>query len=276
MFSNSFRFSVLIPVYFKDDPQFFDQALHSIYTTQTTKPSQIVIVIDGPVGRPLQSIIDTWSVVDGVQVTIRQLPFNVGLGKALQIGLNDCLFDYVARMDSDDISHKDRFEDQLACFRRDPNLDICGSNIVEFVTGIENPASLKIVPEYTNDIVKYSYFRNPFNHPSVMFKRTRVYEIGGYQDMPFFEDYYLWIRCIMSDFSFYNIQKNLVFMRAGPGHLSRRSGINYAKFEFQFLSRIRKIGFLSFRRFIFLLLVRCSSRLIPLFLTRFIYSILRK
>lgn len=269
------KFSVLMPVYFKDDPIFFDKALHSIVTEQTLKPSEIVVIVDGPVGKDLELIIDNWKNSRGGLVSICQLPFNVGLGKALQIGLKECSFDLVARMDSDDIARHDRFEVQISCFTADPDLVVCGSNISEFVDDFESPTSERKLPASSMEIAEFALRRNPINHPSVMFKRAQVMDVGGYLEMPFFEDYYLWIRCIMAGFTLHNVQQNLVFMRGGKAQLLRRSGINYAKHEYKFLNSIRKIGFLKFSRFLTLVLLRCSIRLAPVFLVKKIYSVLR-
>ena len=269
------KFSVLMPVYFKDDPVFFDKALHSVFTNQTVKPNEIVVVVDGPVGKDLQLIIEKWKYSKGEIISIFQLPSNVGLGKALQIGLKECKFDLVARMDSDDIARRDRFEVQISCFKADPDLVVCGSNISEFVDDFESPTSERKLPKSSTDIAEFALHRNPINHPSVMFKRAQVIEVGGYLDMAFFEDYYLWIRCIMAGFPLHNIQQNLVFMRGGKAQLLRRSGINYAKHEYIFLNTIRKIGFLKFSRFLTLVLLRCSIRLAPVSLVKKIYFVLR-
>jgi glycosyltransferase involved in cell wall biosynthesis len=270
------EFSVLMPVYNKDNHVFFEKALHSVFTDQTVKPNEIVIVVDGPVGKDLQLIIDKWKNLKNGLVTICQLPNNLGLGKALQIGLKACKFDLVARMDSDDIAHHDRFEVQLSCFATNPALVVCGSNILEFIDDFDADTSERNLPESSVDIAKFALYRNPINHPSVMFKREEVIAVGGYLDMPYFEDYYLWIRCIMAEFSFYNVQQNLVYMRGGKPQLLRRSGLSYAKLEYKFLNRIRKIGFLKLRLFILLVLARCSIRLVPVFLLKKIYSVLRK
>tara|TARA_B100001093_G_C26853781_1_gene1026390 strand:- start:1569 stop:2396 length:828 start_codon:yes stop_codon:yes gene_type:complete len=273
--ANTDKFSVLIPVYFKDDPIFFNKALHSIFTIQTAKPSEIIIVVDGPVGEGLQLVIDEWKNLKGELVNICQLPMNIGCGKALQKGLKECKFELVARMDSDDISRENRFEDQLSLFAAEPDLVICGSNVSEFNDDSEHSLGERKLPERSVEISKFAIYRNPINHPTVMFKRKQIMEVGGYLDMPFFEDYYLWIRCIIAGFAFKNIQKNLVHMRADKSHLSRRFGLNYAKHEYIFLNRIREIRFLNFGTFFLLVLTRCSIRLAPKSLIKKIYSILR-
>lgn len=270
------KFSVLISVYYKDDPVFFEMALHSIFTDQTVKPSEIVIVVDGPVGIGLQLILDKWDASTDGLVTICQLPANVGLGNALQLGLKVCNHELVARMDSDDISRRDRFEMQLSCFTTDPSLVVCGSNVAEFVDDFEVISGVRKLPVGATEIAKFALHRNPINHPSVMFKRSRVIEVGGYLDMPCFEDYYLWVRCIMAGYPLYNVQENLVFMRAGKPQLLRRSGLVYAKHEYKFLNHLLEIGFLKSRTFFPQVMVKFILRLAPIFIVGKVYSALRE
>ena len=273
---DNIKFSVLMPVYYKDDPVFFEMALHSIFTDQTVKPSEIVIIVDGPVEIGLQLILDKWDAsMDGL-VTICQLPANVGLWNALQLGLKLCKHDLVARMDSDDISRRDRFEIQLSCFITNPTLDVCGSNIVEFVDDLEAVSGVRKLPVGSAEIAKFALHRNPINHPSVMFKRSRVIEVGGYLDMPCFEDYYLWVRCIMSGYLLHNVQENLVFMRAGKPQILRRSGLVYAKHEYKFLNHLLEIGFLKSSTFFPQVVVKFIFRLTPIFIVEKVYSALRE
>jgi hypothetical protein len=179
-------------------------------------------------------------------------------------------------MDSDDISREDRFETQLSCFEADPDLVVCGSNVSEFLVSPDSPTSDRRLPKNLNKITKFSRYRNPLNHPSVMFKRSCIMDVGGYMDMPYFEDYYLWVRCIMAGFVITNIQENLVFMRGGKPQLLRRSGFEYAKREWIFLNKLYRIGFIKLHHLVPILLIKFSIRLAPLFFVKRIYSMLRR
>ena len=270
------NFSVLMPVYHKDSPIFFDESLSSIYTNQIIKPSQIVIVVDGPIGNGILNIIEQWISKIPSIIKVVKLTKNVGLGKALSRGLDECKFELIARMDSDDIARKDRFEKQLNFFNRDPELIICGSNISEFIEDPSSKSSERLLPENMNEIQKFARLRNPINHPAVMFKKSFITEAGGYIHMPFFEDYYLWARCLNMNFKMYNIQENLVHMRGGNPQLLRRSGLAYAKFELNFLKVLLSIKFFKYYQFIFVLLIRFSVRLAPIFLVKKAYGFVRK
>jgi glycosyltransferase involved in cell wall biosynthesis len=203
------------------------------------------------------------------------LPVNIGLGGALAQGLKQCKHKFVARMDSDDISRFDRFEKQIAYFETQPSLSVCGSNIAEFVSTHQELSGERIVPEKITQIKNFAKYRNPINHPTVMFKRSDISNVGGYLPMPCFEDYYLWIRCIMEDLEIYNIQQNLVFMRGGQPQLERRSGFSYVKHEWSFLAALLKLRFLNIPSFFFIFVLRSFARIAPAFVLRSIYKQLR-
>lgn len=268
-------FSVLIPVYHKDEHTFFDKALNSVYCEQTVKPSEIVIVVDGPVGSKINNVIEKWTNKYPKIINVLYLPSNIGLGSALALGLKKCRHNIVARMDSDDISRFDRFEKQLACFELNTSISICGSNIAEFIVSHKKLCGERIVPEKLSQIKKFAKYRNPVNHPTVMFKRSDIINAGGYLSMPSFEDYYLWVRCIMKDLKIYNIQENLVFMRGGQPQLERRSGKGYVRNEWVFLRSLLKLGFYNLPSFYLILISRTFARIAPVSLLRAIYKLLR-
>lgn len=273
---NNLKFSVLIPVYYGDHPDFFHNALESIYAVQTLKPDQIVIVIDGPISEALEDIINTWVSKFNDLITIVRMPVNVGLGIALSKGLEACKYDLVARMDSDDLATKDRFEKQLCQFKNKENLTICGSNVHEFVSNKVEIYSSRIVPSDMDDIIRFAKYRNPINHPTVMFNRLKIINIGGYLPMRGFEDYYLWVRCLLAGYTFYNIQENLVYMRGGPEQLTRRSGLTYVYDEIVFYITLKRVRFLTTYQFFIVILMRTSIRLLPKVGLKKIYQYLRK
>ena len=106
------KFSVLISSYCKDDPAELSVALKSVWDDQSVKPSEIVIVKDGPLTAQLDAVIDGFA--ESAPVKIVPLPENRGLGRALAIGVEHCSCELIARMDGDDISMPDRFEKQLS------------------------------------------------------------------------------------------------------------------------------------------------------------------
>lgn len=268
------KFSVLMSVYYKEKKEYFDRAMKSIWDEQTIKPNQIILVEDGKLTDELYLIIAKWKNKLGDILIIIPLKQNVGLGDALNEGIKYCNYELIARMDTDDIALPNRFEKQLSVFVNS-NIDISSSWVSEFENDENEIVSYRRIPENHNDIVIYSKIRNGINHPAVMYKKSIVQKAGGYQRMMWFEDYYLWVRIILSGGKFYNIQEPLVNMRAGYGQLERRGGFKYAIEEFSFLKRLKIIGFLTTPQFFKSVFIRFIVRILPKSLLKNIYRKIR-
>jgi glycosyltransferase involved in cell wall biosynthesis len=161
------EFSVLMSIYYKEKPEYFDRAMKSIWDEQSVKPSEIVLVQDGPLNDELYESISNWQDKLGSMFKTVILEINVGLGDALNIGLENCNYDIVARMDTDDIAIKDRFEKQLKVFENS-DIDICSSWVGEFDSDEKVIVSYRKIPEIHEEIVCFSKMRNAINHPAVI------------------------------------------------------------------------------------------------------------
>lgn len=269
------KFSVLMSIYHKEDPINFDLSMKSIWDKQSIKPNEIILVKDGPLTNELDEIIKKWKIILVDILHIIPLKQNLGLGDALNIGLQYCNYNIVARMDTDDIALPTRFEEQINIFKKN-DIDVCGSWISEFEDSESNIVSYRIVPEYNEEIIKYAKIRCPVNHPSIMYKKDAVQKAGGYKKLMWFEDYYLWSRMIMSGAKFYNIQKSLVNMRAGYEQLERRRGFQYAKSELNLQLKFKSMKFINLTEFLKNVLIRFTVRILPKSITKLSYMILRK
>lgn len=224
------NFSVAMSVYKNDNATFFDKALESITEGQTVKPTEIVLVVDGFIDDGLNAVIEKYSKKYDIFNIIR-LPENLGLGNALKIAVENSKNELIARMDSDDIAVSTRFEEQLNCFKNDNSLDIVGGNISEFIGDENNIVAYRRVPISDSDIKQYLRIRCPFNHMTVMYKKSAVQKSGGYLDLFWNEDYYLWIRMFLNNAKFANTGTTLVNVRTGSDMYSRRGGKRYFKSE---------------------------------------------
>lgn len=222
-------FSVAMSVYGKDDANQFIAAMQSVLN-QTIKPSQIVLVVDGPVPQELHNTIEKLAGTEPILEPI-YLPENKGLGNALKVALEHCRHELIARMDSDDIAVPDRFEKQLACFASNRTLSVVGGAIDEFIDSPDCPIGRRTVPLANKDIKQYLKKRCPLNHVTVMFKKSDVMACGGYIDWFWNEDYYLWIRMAENGAVFYNLPDVLVKVRVGADMYKRRGGYRYFKSE---------------------------------------------
>jgi len=217
-------FSVSMCVYGKDDPQFFRAAVESILN-QTVTPSEVVLVVDGPVPGELDAVIRGYEAMPIFQVV--RFAENQGHGNARRAGLAACSNELVALMDADDLSAPDRFQKQLAKFAGDPQLDVVGGMITEFVGEPDNVVARRDVPLEDQDIKQYMKKRCPMNQVTVMFKKTSVDRVGGFIDWYCDEDYYLWLRMTLAEMQFGNVPDVLVNVRVGEEMYQRRGGKKY-------------------------------------------------
>ena len=255
------KFSVLMSCYKNDNPDHLNIAIESIFNSSLL-PDQYVIVKDGPLTKKQNLIIDRFKDKYPGIIKITSLKENVGLGKALCLGLLNCSYNYVARMDSDDICNVRRFELQLNYMVQNPEIDILGSNISEFNNSMYIETSERVVPENHNEIIKTMRYKSALNHVSVMFKKKSVISSGNYQDFKI-EDYQLWVKMIMNGCKFYNLQEKLVHVRIGNDMIGRRSGLGYLRHEHKLLREFYDLKFINIFQFIFLFSIKTIIRSLP-------------
>jgi len=272
MNEHNLSFSVLCSLYNKESKENYYIMLDSLYN-QTVPPSEVIIVYDGIIREELSKV--TLEFSDKLKIIIIQLDYNVGLGKALDIGLKSCNYEIVARMDTDDICCPDRFELQLNEFYHDPDIDILGGAILEF-DDENSQGRLKKLPLSKEEIITYSKKKNPINHMTVMFKKNRILSCGGYQHHLFMEDYNLWLRCIALDYNFKNLEQVLVKARTGIDMVKKRRGLKYIISEIQLLKLRMNLFNDSYLSTLYIFIVRVLSRLLPYKALSLLYKIERK
>lgn len=263
------EFSVLTTVYKQESPTNLRKSLLSSYE-QTIKPTEIILVCDGELTEELDRELEKLKIEIPI-LKIFYLPENLGSGPASLFGVNQCQTELIARMDSDDYSVETRFEKQIAAFKKNPNLIMVGSNILEKNSEF---TALKKVPEYTEEIRQYSRLRNPFNNPSSMMKKEYILKAGNYREFRYLEDYDLTMRLLHDNPTkdFFNIQEPLVIMQTNDSSYLRRGGLLYAKTDFILqldFYRRKDINLLEFLRNIFL---RNLIRIFPNKLRKQIYK----
>ena len=269
-------FSVLMSLYEKEKAEFFSECMDSIIR-QTVQPAEIIIVLDGPITDALEEVLQRYKATAPMLIREIRCPENRGLGIALSVGVPECSYELIARMDTDDICREDRFEKQLMFFEEHPEVDICGSNIVEFEGTKDHVISQRTVPVDHEEIVAYQRTRSAFNHVTVMFKKSMVLKAGNYQDAPLMEDDYLWVRMIQSGARCANIPENLVYVRVDGGMFERRGGWPYFLKYRDARKTILHTGYISYRDYALTIWVQFIVALIPNSVRRFIFiRLLRK
>lgn len=257
-------------VYDREQPAYLRQSLDSVFD-QTVPPDEVVMVEDGPLTPDLYAVLDDFG---RRHPEMKRVPLegHHGLGPALAKGLLHCSHELVARMDTDDICRRDRFELQLAEFARIPELDICGSHVLEFEEDISQTVSRRKVPVTGEECSRYQRRRDAFNHMTVMYKKTVVIAVGNYQTCPLMEDSYLWVRLFQHHAVAKNIDDYLVYARIGKGMYGRRGGWAYFKKYKKARKKIYSTGFISWWDYFYTLLVQFVVAVIPNRLRGFIYK----
>ncbi len=255
------KFSVLMSVYFKEKPEYLNLALESVFN-QTTKPNEVVLIEDGKLTKELDDVIERYEKKYKKVLKVVKYEQNRGLGFALHDGILECTNEIVFRMDTDDICLPNRFEKQLKIFEK-KNVDIVGGNIREFNEEMTEETSMRIVPESDEEIKKMLKKRNPLNHMTVAYRKSKVIEAGNYKDMLYFEDYYLWARMANIGCTFYNIQEILVNVRGGNDMIKRRGGKKYIKPILQFEKKIYNLRIVNIFEYMTNTLIRIILSLIP-------------
>lgn len=280
-------FSVLMSVYKKEKPEYLREALESVIN-QTLPPDEIVLVEDGPLTAELDKV------VDDIEALLRQkaemtqhgqsykerlpqlkvvkLEQNQQLGRALAEGLKHCTNELVARMDTDDIAVSDRFEVQHRYMAEHPEIAVSGGLMEEFDPADESYRKVKNMPTSKENIKSYSRYRNPVNHMTVMFRKTKVEAAGGYRHFPFLEDYDLWTRMQAKGCEFANIDKVFVRARTERDIYKRRGGRKYCRQYLELRKQQRQLGLLNIKEYAVAIVLTIGMTLQPSWLRKLVYQ----
>lgn len=264
-------FSVIISIYRNDNPEYVKRAVESISTCQTRCPNEIVLVVDGPIPSALDNVVMEYE--SNPLFNVVRLPENKGLGNALRIGVERAQYDIIARMDSDDVSASERFEKQITFLDNNPECDVVGGQMTEFIDSEDNIVGTRYVPSADEDIKLYLKSRCPLNHVTVMMRKAAVLGVGNYQDWHYNEDYYLWVRMTLNGCHFANVPDTLVNVRVGKEMYQRRGGWKYFKSEARLQGYMLKHGIISLPRYIYNTAIRFGVQVaIPNKLRGFVFQ----
>lgn len=270
--NSEIKFTVLIPVYAKEKAENFRLALDSILN-QTLFPNEILIIEDGKLGDDLEEIVENVEKQYSNIVRVIRLERNIGIGKVRALGVEECKYEWIAFMDSDDISLPDRFEKQIAYIKQHSDIDMLGGQVTEFDTTPENIISKRIMPLEHNEIYEFAKFRNPMNNVSIMFKKSLALKIGNYKIDYGFEDYEFIVRYLFNGYKVENIPDIIVNVRSGQWMMNRRQGLEYFfKYEYVCMKAFWDMGFINYWEFLRNVLLKFPLRVIPNWMRNLIYK----
>lgn len=243
------EYSVLIPLGHREPPEYVRQCLQSI-AGQTVPPREIVFVCDHVTPAHLLDVIH--ECLAGREIKY----FSVDctdlrregkqLGAILARGVERCSYELIARMDADDIAPLDRCALQLAAFLKDPSLALAGGVAAEFTDSPDCVVSYRRLPEDSAAIARFAKYRNPFNHSSVMFRRSVVLNVGNYSPtLKGCEDYDLWYRIIAAGEKTANLPQILLYSRVGIALTRRRQDPQNTASSFKVKKHMLRDGFIT-------------------------------
>lgn len=258
-------------LYIKEKVEYLCAAIESIIN-QTVAPDEIVIVEDGPLNDELYKVIDEYTERYPELFKIVINKENLGLGLSLNEGLKACKNEFVARMDTDDISKPERCEKQLKVFETKPELSVVGSFVDEFYSSIDEVVSVRAVPEKHDDIYKFAKKRSAFNHPTVMYKKSKVLENGGYSNLRRNQDVDLFGRMLFSGCKAENVGESLLYFRSNDDLAKRRKSWENTKSYIDTIKRFWKMGYSSFADYIIIAVAQTGMFLMPIKLQHWVYK----
>lgn len=265
------NFTVLLSVYYKENPKYLKDSIESIYHKQTVKPNEIILILDGKLTPELYATIeDIQKGIDDQILKIIELEQNMGLGNALKIGVEESSNDIIARMDTDDIAYPSRFEKQLDYLNKHKDVDIVGTYMNEFCDSVENIVCVKDAPP-REKIAEYIKMRSPLNHPTVMMKKYSVINSGNYSSDFLAEDYELWGRMFAHNCIFDNIPEILLYFRTTDDTYKRRGGIKDIKAEYLIQKELYSLKIINRYEFIRNMILKGTIKILPNKLRKIIY-----
>ncbi|WP_433332694.1 glycosyltransferase [Spirillospora sp. CA-294931] len=262
-------FALLMTVYGGDREDYVRAAFRSAVHDQTLRPDQVVLVQDGPVSPEVSRCLNELVATSPVPVSFVRIENNGGLGPALDAGLQASRYDIVARMDADDVAMPHRFQLQVPLVQA--GADLVGAGLLEFGADTDDIVGRRIPPSDPLDIARYSRLHDPFNHPTVVYRRSAVIAAGGYGDLPLMEDYWLFARMIANGAQMANVAEPLVYYRVGAGAYERRGGRDLLRSELRLQREMLREGFISRPQYYRNVTVRGGYRLVPTIIRRPFY-----
>lgn len=215
--------AVVMSVYKKEKPEYLELAMKSLWSDQTLKPTQVIVVEDGGLTDELENVLEKWKEIIGQHYVCLKNKTNIGLTKSLNRGLSEVTCKYVARMDSDDICLPNRLECQNNYLEEHPEIGILGCNIQE-IDENNNYTKLRYYPLRPEQVRNYIPKATPLQHSAVMM-RSEIFKNGlAYNENYLMtQDLALWFDAIENGVNIANLPEILLLFRITKDTFSRRN-----------------------------------------------------
>lgn len=259
-------------VYKSEKGFYLDRAIKSVWDDQIYKPSQIILVEDGPLTKELYEVIEKWKKKIPHIMCVLVNDVNQGLTVSLNKGLKKVTSDLIARMDSDDQSVPDRFQLQVDFLKKHPNIDVVGG-AMQIVDKNGEHKYIKHTKLHHEEMLKQICWKCPLMHPTVMMRNSMFTEKGLSYDERFrnSQDIALWVDAIIAGCHLANIDKVLLNFTEDEDVYRRRGKVRAMNEYKSFARAAKKIyGTYSPRRI--LPVLRYLFRCMPVGLIKVAYN----
>lgn len=230
--------AVILPVYKNDKAGNVRLSIISILNQTYEGSISLFIGVDGPIGDDLTICLKEFEIKDTVNIS--WFSENRGLAIVLNDLLELCInngFEYIARMDADDISMPNRFELQMKYLSDHPNIDVVGGAIEEIDDDGNLRGKIIVYPESPDECREFFSKRNPHAHPAVLFRKTFFDKLNGKKYRPEYrqnQDTMLWYDGMMAGTQHANIPEIVLNFRITNAMFKkRRNGWAFAKKQFK-------------------------------------------
>lgn len=265
--------AVILSIYKSDKLRFVEEAINSLLN-QTNSNFELYVLIDGPINEDICFFLDS---INNDDVHIIKREENKGLAKSMNELLRNVLtedYEYIARMDADDISMPNRFERQLAYMDQHKDVDCLGTWAIEIDSHGEEYFR-KQMPVTHDECLDLFKKRDCLIHPTVMFRKSYFEKAGLYpEDTYFGEDTIMWAKGFKANCKFANLPEYLLKFRLDENFFKRRAGWKHAKSILSLRLRVNKMLGFGIKANIFAILY-ASAKMMPKSILKIIYKIAR-
>jgi glycosyltransferase involved in cell wall biosynthesis len=267
--------AVIMSVYQNDRLSFLKESVQSILG-QTFSGFHFFIIFDGPVAADIE---EYFTSLTDTRIRLGRLEKNCGLANALNNLLETVLrnpeYKLIARMDADDISMPARFEVQHKFLSDNPEISVVGSWYMEIDEDGKHLYN-RMLPAGHEALKKRYYFRSPFAHPTVMYRRILIEKAGFYPTgYPLMEDNALWGNALKAGLKFANIPEYLLKFRIDRNFFKRRSGVKYGWNYIRMKFKVNRMLDCPFYSFSFLIGIGVM-KMLPGFFLKYLYHFQRR
>lgn len=210
--------SILLPVY--NAEKYLKESIESILY-QTYKNLELIIINDGSTDDS-KNIIKSYNDERIVYIENKN---NKGLIHSLNTGIDISKGEYIARMDSDDISFPERIENQLQFLIENPTISIVGTHAVFFTESIDKPIKnwdLDLKNTQPSEIRNTLKWENCIIHPSICMRKSIAKDLLYDETQKNYEDYDLWLRASAMNIEIGKINQPLLYYRVQPNSITQK------------------------------------------------------